>query len=216
MNRFRLFLAVITAVNVSLIAAKPVFAGDLYAADAKHDWSGPYLGLTINGNGTGVDVSGVGESGKADLKSSAFTASAIAGYNFTGGPFVFGFEADIGNLGFNDTQALAGLGNVTAKSDWNAAAALRAGYAFDNLLLFAKGGAAFTNLDISSSLGGESKGTRIGAVVGVGADYAINNTWSVRGELDVYGYRSDATLAGAKRDFDLAEGVARLGFTAKF
>ncbi|MFO1034844.1 MAG: hypothetical protein U1E15_12505 [Hyphomicrobiales bacterium] len=36
---------------------------------------------------------------KADLEGGATQLAGIAGYNFTGGPFVFGVDADNSNVG---------------------------------------------------------------------------------------------------------------------
>ncbi|MFO1034845.1 MAG: hypothetical protein U1E15_12510 [Hyphomicrobiales bacterium] len=64
---------------------------------------------------------------------------------------------------------LTGLGTVKATSDWNAALASSAGWAFDDMMLYARAGAAFSNIDISSSLGGSRSDTRVGGLVGIGA-----------------------------------------------
>ena len=194
------------------ILAETVRAGDL--DDPVHDWSGFYVGAAINGASSSLDLKGVG--GKNDLEAGSVSLNGLAGYNFTSGPFVWGVEVDIGSLGTDKSVAIAGLGTVRAQSDWNAAMALRAGWAFDDVLLFAKVGVAFTDLDLTSTAGGRKNETLTGGVVGIGAEYAVNSMWSLRAEADVYGFSDDAVLAGTARDLDLGQGVVRVGVTAKF
>jgi outer membrane immunogenic protein len=196
---------------VLALAATPAMAGE-----ERHNWSGFYAGLGINGLGTGIDVHGVGAGDDADLEHGAVSLAGVAGYNFTSGPFVFGIDADISNLGFEDSADLTGLGTVKASADWNAAVALRAGWAIDDLMLYARAGLALSDVQISSSLGGSKDKRLAGGVLGVGAEYAMSNTWSLRSELNVYGFQSSADLAGSNRDFDLAQGVARIAIVAKF
>lgn len=187
-------------------------AGDL--GDDTHDWSGLYAGLAVNGTGSGVDIRGVGD--KEDVSVGSVSLTGLAGYNFSSGPFVLGLEGEFGVLGTDKRMAVAGLGTVRAEADWNAAVALRAGWAIDDLLLFAKVGVAFTDMDLSSSLGGRKNATLTGGMAGLGAEYAVTDMWSLRAEADVYGFSDEATLGGAERNFDLGQGVLRLGVSMKF
>ena len=203
--------------SAAAVVALSVLAGVANAGDldsGAHDWSGFYAGLAVNAAGTGLDLKGVGD--KDDIEAGSVSLTGLAGYNFTSGPFVFGLEGDLGVLGTDKSVAIAGLGTVRAQSDWNAAVAARAGWAFDDVLLFAKLGVAFTDLDLTSSVSGRKNGTLTGGVAGIGAEYAVNEMWSLRAEADVYGFSDDAVLAGASHDFDLGQGVVRLGLSMKF
>ena len=82
-------------------------------------------------------------------------------------------------------------------------ARLRAGYAFDRFLVYVTGGAAFGGRSIGSSTaafypaplavapgnqfaaystGGGNNNSRVGYALGAGAEYALTNNWSIKGE----------------------------------
>jgi outer membrane immunogenic protein len=184
--------------------------------DASYDWQGTYLGLAVAGVGSGIDVRGIGSKNKLDLKDKTFGMAAIAGYNFTSGPWVWGVEGQFVRNGFKKTGAIAGLGNVSVRSTYATSLALRGGYAFDNLLLYGKVGAALTGIKISSSLGGSSNKTVLGAVYGIGAEYAVNESWAVRAELLGQGFRTKPVLAGTKQKIDFGNATVQVGMTFKF
>lgn len=140
------------------------------------------------------------------LNPHGFTGGAQAGYNYQMGNTVFGLEVDVNSFhlnrsfayvptlvasGFPITVAAAGSTN----SDWLITLRARLGYAAGNLLAYATGGAAFTNQNYSQTM--TLKGTatsavpgtfntsvsdRIGWVLGVGAEYALPDRWSIKAE----------------------------------
>ncbi len=142
--------------------------------------------------------------------------AAIAGYNFTSGPWVWGVEGQFTHAGLKKSGAITGLGNVTVRSDYVTSLALRGGYAWDNFLLYGKVGAAMTGGKISSSLGGSSNKTLLGSVIGVGAEYAVDENWTVRAEALAFGFQDEPVLAGTKQKVDLGKGVVQIGMTMKF
>ena len=163
----------------------PAQAGDVgqpAPTFASHDWAGLYLGMDVAGIGAGLDVKGVGRKGKADLKKGGFGMAALAGYNFTSGPWVWGVEGQMGYAGFKKSGAVAGFGTMTIDSKCLSSFVLRGGYAWDNVLLYGKAGVALTSARISSTAGGSSKKTLVGAVAGIGAEYAIDEQWTMRAE----------------------------------
>jgi outer membrane immunogenic protein len=209
-------LTITAYLGLSVVSAQSAdFESD---QSGKHDWAGLYIGGAADFSKSGVDISGIGKKGDVDIESkkASFGGTAIVGYNFSSGPWVFGAEGTLGTMGLKETKAITGLGNVTAESDWIATMGLRGGYAFDNLLVFGSIGLAYADLKASSSLGGNFDKKVPGAVVGIGAEYAFNDNWSARAELLGYALRGKATLNGSKRDLDLGHGVARLGVTYKF
>lgn len=97
---------------------------------------------------------------------------------------------------------------VRAKTDFLTSVTARIGYAFDNVLLYAKGGGALAGdrYDVSGSFGGTPFGfvgleNRIGWTVGGGVEWAFSQHWSASVEYDYYGFghrviaMSDATNA---------------------
>jgi outer membrane immunogenic protein len=196
--------------------------GQAQAADfeapvaSNYDWQGFYLGLAAAGVGSGIDVRGIGSKDKADLKDKNFGMAAIAGYNFTSGPWVWGVEGQVGRAALKKKGVITGLGTVSVESNYLTSLALRGGYAWDNFLLYGKVGAALTDSKFSSSLGGSSKKMLFGSVIGVGGEYAINDSWSVRAEALAYSFHDEPVLAGTKQKIDLGKGVVQVGVTMKF
>ncbi len=84
----------------------------------------------------------------------------------------------------------------SANSDWNATAAARIGYAQNNLLFYAKGGAGW--VDSSASITGAAARSRSGWVGGTvsagnttagwmaggGIEYGLTRAWTVKAEYD--------------------------------
>jgi outer membrane immunogenic protein len=196
----RTFLLV-TASIVVLGATVPAFAADLPArvytkappvVMAAYDWSGFYAG--INGGGGWAHtcwnlVAGLSE-GCHDANGG--TIGGQIGYRWQTGPIVFGVEAQ-GNWadisGDNVSQLFAADRNHT-KIDAFGLFTGQVGYSWNNVLLYAKGGAAvvddkYTVFGIPGgfSLAAASE-TRWGGVVGVGFEYGFAPNWSAGLEYD--------------------------------
>jgi outer membrane immunogenic protein len=82
---------------------------------------------------------------------------------------------------------------VKAKTDFLTSVTARIGYAFDNILLYAKGGGALAadRYDVIGSFGGTPFGfvgleNRLGWTVGGGAEWAFSPHWSASIEYDYY------------------------------
>jgi outer membrane immunogenic protein len=194
-------MMLVTASLVALGAAAPAVAADLAArpytkapamVQAAYDWSGFYIGL--NGGGATSHkcwnfFGGVGE-GCHDATGGAIGGQI--GYRWQQGPVVFGVEAQ-GNWadlsGDNVSQVILADRNRT-KIDAFGLFTGQIGYAWNNALLYAKGGAAVVD-DKYSVLGAASGAliasttdTRWGGVVGVGFEYGFTPNWSVGVEYD--------------------------------
>lgn len=191
-------------------------AADAEIADANYNWQGLYMGVGIGTNGSGIDVEGVGTKNELDFDDKSYSFSGFAGYNFTTGPWVLGVEANLASVDFDAKQALTGLGTISAESDWIASAGLRAGYAFDNLLIYGTAGLALSDIEVSSSLGGKSDDMKKGLMIGAGAEYAVNESWTVRAEAIGYAFSFEDKLAGSDRDLSFGHAIARLGVAYKF
>lgn len=162
-------------------------------------WTGFYIGA--HGGWGWANWSGDGASGGGD----GWLAGAQIGYNYQFGSYVAGIE---GEFSFADVKHEEDLfaGSITLKNDYYATVAGRLGYAFDRVLLYGKGGVAFTRdkIDADDGLGGTATGRfdRIGWLIGGGVEYAMWNNISVKAE---YNYLS----FGSKREeLDTAGGLA--------
>jgi outer membrane immunogenic protein len=212
----QLLLATVAA--LALGAMTPTLAADYDTppADAAHNWDGFYMGIGVAGQGTGIDFADIGKKGDLDIDGRRAGLSGIAGFNYTSGGWLLGVEGSFGSIGFDKTKDITGLGRVKAKSDWLGTMQVRGGYAFDDLLLYGTAGLALQDLEFNSSLGGKFDKTLTGTVVGIGAEYALSDSWAMRAEALAVGFRNDATLNGTKRKFDFADGIVRVGVTHQF
>lgn len=154
-------------------------------------------------NGTAVAASGTGR-----MQSTGFSGGLHAGYNWQAGTLVYGAEADFGAFSLRRSVTSSGtfpsafLGtdySVTEsmKADWLATFRGRIGVTVrPDILLYATGGLALTKFSFTSSYrdnaidatfpGGTGSGNvselRAGWIVGGGAQWAVNRTWSIRAE----------------------------------
>ena len=115
--------------------------------------------------------------------------------------FVIGVEGSAaGSTMRGSKNAVLPLGNpdialVQANTDFLASLTGRIGYAFDNVLLYARGGAALAGdkFEVSGTFTGlpyDFRGldNRFGWVVGGGVDWAFSHHWSTFLEYDYYGF----------------------------
>ncbi|MGL4234469.1 outer membrane protein [Tabrizicola sp.] len=150
------------------------------------DWTGPYIGAQL-GYGD-VDSNGAGLDGYGWL------GGVHAGYRWDFGQFVAGAELDY------DTADID-LGTTLGTLDDVARLKLIGGAEFGNSLIYATAGAA----QASATVGGVDLSDN-GWFLGAGVDVAINERWTVGGELmqhqfddfDGTGVDLDATTIKAK------------------
>lgn len=157
------------------------------------NWTGFYIGAN-GGYGTGRNnwnlVSVTPSFNEGSFNFDGATAGGQIGYNWQVGGWVFGLEAQgnwadlkgsrnslipvaAGTAPFVNSTKIGAYGLFTGK----------VGYAWDNVLLYAKGGAAVLDVDYNWSragvIGGAANETRWGGTVGAGLEYAFSPNWSV-------------------------------------
>src|SRR5262245_37732071 len=194
-------MMLVTASLVALGAAAPAVAADLAARpytkapaliQAAYDWSGFYIGLNGGGGTSHKRWDLVGGLSEGSHDATGGTVGGQVGYRWQTGPIVFGVEAQ-GNWadfsGDNISQVFLADRNRT-KIDAFGLFTGQVGYAWNNALVYVKGGAAVVD-DKYSILGAVGGGlvastdeTRWGGVVGVGFEYGFTPNWSVGVEYD--------------------------------
>lgn len=192
-------MLLVTASFVALGAAAPAVAADLAArpytkappmVQALYDWSGFYIGVN-GGGGTSHkcwDLVGVGAEGCHDATGG--TVGGQIGYRWQTGPLVFGVEAQ-GNwadLTGDNISPVSGDRNRT-KIDAFGLFTGQIGYAFNNALVYVKGGGAVVddNYSINAVNGaiiGTASESRWGGALGVGFEYGFTPNWSLGVEYD--------------------------------
>ncbi len=171
--------------------------------------TGVYVGLNAGGKWitnsddhlltTGTDILFNGNN------DSSWIAGGQVGYNWQApnSPWVFGIEGDIDAQRFNRNLVVAtAIGpfipgdNFSLESNWQASIRGRIGYAWDRFLLYATGGAAFTQVKGTVGLVGigtfTDDRTVTGATVGGGLEWAVWNNISlgVEGRYSFYGHET--------------------------
>ncbi len=199
-------LLLVTASLFALGAAAPAVAADLAARPytkapppvvaAIYDWSGFYIGLNGGGGSSHKcwDILGASE-GCHDATGG--TVGGQVGYRWQAANWVFGLEGqgNWANFKGSNLNQLAGVGGVPAglfdESKINSFGLLtgQVGYAFSNVLLYVKGGAAvvddkyrtYVNPGVTNDSASE---TRWGGTIGAGLEFGFAPNWSVGVEYD--------------------------------
>jgi outer membrane immunogenic protein len=173
-----------------------------------YNWTGFYLGGHIGGIWSRTDLSdptGLGFAAPGSSFSdngSGFLGGVQGGYNWQAGNWVFGIQGDASWTGLSATTTtpLAPAVSLNDKVDWLATATGRLGYAWNNVLLYGKGGAAWVHNNYSASGGVVASGgsTRTGWTAGGGLEYGFARNWTGFVEYDYIGLGSNTvTLSGA-------------------
>ncbi len=189
-----------------LLAAGAARAADLprvFAAPETYpvySWVGPYVGVNVGyqwGSATnaGADPSGV-------------MGGFQGGYNSQLGRFVLGVEGDLQASAADDMFAAWRF-----KNPWFGTLRGRAGYAMDNVLLYATFGVAYGGGVIETG-GNSEANTHVGWAGGVGMEIGLTSDWSAKAEylfIDLTdqryllfgdtGFKSSIVRVGANRRF---------------
>jgi outer membrane immunogenic protein len=178
------------------LAARPMYSKAPPMIAAVYDWSGFYIGA--NGgwgsshncwDATTAGGTFLGAEGCHD--SDGGTVGGQIGYRWQASQFVFGLEAQ-GNWADFSGSNVSPLTGGTDRSRIDAFGLFtgQVGYAWNNALLYVKGGAAVTDAhyDIFTPGGaffaGTGDQTRWGGTVGVGLEYGFAPNWSAGLEYD--------------------------------
>jgi opacity protein-like surface antigen len=179
------------------------------SANPQYNWSGFYIGAHLGGALELTDVADpFGPSIYGDtIRSPGPIAGAQAGYNWQFGQALVGLEADaswadlygtdtcFAFSGFyvsaNCSSDIDAMGTITGRFGW----LLGVDRA---MLLYGKAGAAWQHSEVDATAGGgggypgtSAGGLQWGWTLGVGAERAISQRWSMRAEYDYVSFGSD-------------------------
>ena len=200
----------LTAVGLMAVSVVPALAADLPARTYTkapppiapiYNWAGFYIGL--NGGGAsshncwdmtsivGIAIPAVGE---GCHNATGGLVGGQVGYRWQMTNWVFGLEAqgDWANLKGSNTSAIGILAGVPyinrTKIDAIGLFTGQVGYAWNNVLAYAKGGAAVTDDKYNGQFMGfvfdQATQTRWGGVIGAGIEFGFAPGWSVAAEYD--------------------------------
>jgi outer membrane immunogenic protein len=184
-------------------------------ASAAYDWSGFYVGAFGGASFGDYDytlrdiIILDSDTESAD----GFLAGAQFGYDHQIGSFVVGGVADIAwanhegglDLTVEDPGPPVTVvdGNVTSELQYLGTVRLRAGFAADRLLIYAHGGYAFGETEITLSDGVDTLSldkSRDGYVVGAGLEYAFSDNISLQGEYSFIDFGNEVAIRDAGVD----------------
>jgi outer membrane immunogenic protein len=215
----------LSSTAVACLAFSPVMAADMpvkapqavVTAPAAYNWTGWYVGGHVGGGWTQTDT--VNVNGNAAFpagtqhssSNSGWLAGIQAGFNYQLSPnWVVGIEGDYSWAGikgddsrFSDVPGFTTnrLSNTHGEVDWLATVTGRLGYAVNNSLFYAKGGAAWahktednnttdpTAANLVRTLS-NGEDTRTGWTVGAGWEYGFAPNWSAKIEYNYMDFGS--------------------------
>jgi outer membrane immunogenic protein len=156
----------------------------------------------------------VASGNELDINSTGFLGGGHVGFNYQFGSWVVGVEGEGSWTDLSISRISSSLVSGTsvgfsADSNWLAMATARVGYTAYQFLFYLKGGVAWMDVDYTASAltGGvvtnsiTVNDTRLGWVVGGGAQLALSNNWSIRAEYNYIDFGTEQFL------FPLAAGT---------
>jgi outer membrane immunogenic protein len=170
-------------------------------------WDGPYIGVMGGGEWLRSHL----DFGATDVHhtESGGLIGKFVGYNYQfSNDFVLGLEGDVSYNWNKSTKAGTDFG-----TDWQGSIRARAGYAFDNALLYGAAGWTVTRGYVDPP--GASKGHKAlnGYTLGLGVDYKFTDNWFARAEYRFNDFGSK-TIKGV--DFDPQQHQLLIGVGYKF
>ena len=163
-----------------------------------YDWSGFYIGANGGGGSSrkcwdATTLTGVFVFGEGCHDATGGVAGGQIGYRWQSSAFVFGLEAqgDWADLRGSNISLFVPFFTNRSKIDAFGLFTGQVGYAFNNVLLYAKGGGAVTGdrFSVTTTVGNILAGTaadqtRWGGTVGAGVEIGFAPNWSAAVEYD--------------------------------
>jgi outer membrane immunogenic protein len=144
------------------------------------------------------------EGTRTNLNDLGWMGGAQVGYNYEFAPVVVGVEGTFSGSyltwsGIRSTELPTDVERSYTNEDWFATATARIGYAADTWLLYARGGAAWTDVqyrqdDLNTGLDDAEvssqtlRTVRTGFTVGAGVEYGMTEHWSARLEYNFFDF----------------------------
>ena len=191
------------AVNlIALGLAAPASAADLAARPytkappmvaAIYDWSGFYIGGNGGGGWTHDCRTNAAGASLGCYDPSGAVAGGQVGYRWQTASWVFGLEAqgDWADIHGSVQSLVVPANNIGTRIDAFGLFTGQVGYAWSNVLVYAKGGAAIVDqkFDFITNATGvvnatSGSDTRWGGTVGAGAEFGFAPGWSIGAEYD--------------------------------
>ncbi|MBX9455596.1 MAG: porin family protein [Rhizobium sp.] len=168
------------------------------------NWEGAYVGgkLTHQWGKTKMNK---------DYDAKGFGGGVYTGYNKQDGQIVYGAEVDLNYSGIEKSYK-----GVEATQGLNGSIRARAGYDLSPALVYATGGLAATNLEVTDKTSDSNK-TLLGVTLGAGVETMITESITARTEYRFTNYQSQTfNLDSGATDRGLKEHQVNVGLGVKF
>lgn len=194
------------------VCAATLMAGSAFA-EKPATWTGLYVGA--HGGAAWADWDGELYSSSVQIPGNeayGFNPSRVTigdngwlggfqiGHNQQFGPWVFGIELDASRASVEADKSFTNINgsfrwDMSTSMDWLATARVRLGWASDNLLIYATGGAAYARTEgrlvahqllcptcPRTSATGSASENHLGYTIGGGFEWRLDRSWSIRSE----------------------------------
>jgi outer membrane immunogenic protein len=168
-------------------------------------WTGCYVGGNIGGAWSNIDLSGV-SGASFSATNSGFAGGGQIGCDYQWNAWVVGIRNMLDATSLSNRTNISAVpftGAVDSRTHWFDTLTARGGYLVTpQVLLYAQGGAAWTNtnitfLDGSGAQLGQTSNDRTGWTVGAGVEWRFTPHWSVFAEYNFMGFGTQsATFTG--------------------
>lgn len=188
-------VAAIVGVAAVLLTTQAGWAQGLGSGAANlRDWSGPYAGVGLSYS----DHKPSDDTGVFSLPSaSGAELNLLLGYSWQSANIVYGIEA-VANLG--DSVGTNACCQTSIENSWIVRG--RVGYATGNLLFFGTVGVASDRWSLRVAPGGSASIRYQGLALGAGAEVALSDVLSLRGELEHINFESRQNATGGGVDYE--------------
>jgi outer membrane immunogenic protein len=194
------------------MADGPYYGGSVKDIAAPYSWTGFYIGGHVGGVWGNIEYSDAAAGathippGGISTDPDGFIGGGQIGFNYQTGRWVFGIEGDFswsnadGSVTFFPVATPTTV-TTSTEVNWLATVTGRIGYAWDRWLIYAKGGAAWMDADLTSRGtvipgGSVSVGdTHSGWTVGAGVEWALAAGWSTKLEYNFMDFGTDTLVS---------------------
>jgi outer membrane immunogenic protein len=173
------------AADMTPVAPRPATSSYI---PAQFFWTGFYIGAGVGGGWGTATITDPFFAATASPSLTGFVVSGISGINYQISSVVVGAEADFTGTWVKGNVTDAAPNNLQTSVFWTSTITGRMGMAFDRLLVYGKGGAAFdynrdtvTMPNATTAIGSLY---HVGWTIGGGVEYAVTDHWTGRIEYD--------------------------------
>jgi outer membrane immunogenic protein len=205
-------LVVATGAHGADLSARPVYKTPPLPPQQPWNWTGFYIGGNVGGAAAHGSVSNDPATllnwlvGQTNANRAGVIGGFEAGYNYQIANVVLGVEGDISWATINTTVpavsiAAPGTDIYAANLDWLSTVRGRLGWAFDRVLVYGTGGAAFAKLndqfsDSNIPFVAIPNSSVTGWTAGAGLEYAFADHWTAKAEYLHVGFPDRTGFGG--------------------